>query len=261
MTDTPTPNTEIVPTDDELMALPPPTEDVVVLARDPAEMQNAQRGLVAWAESKLATVQAELKEAETNLAQSKKLKIRTAGWVRMVTSAKKRVIYYEKLLAALNEGYYIIPNFPMDVIAVRTKAKRPPWGSYHGTPVPDVRPDSAKLGTGRYVDPHPVSDHKWDHENQQTIARPRAFREELDFPFHLVKPKILSDFSEALKLGIFDEIGVFPSPNPRFNQPQPQVAAASNKDPMVIGTIVRRHGGFTKRVSFLISWWIDTRDL
>ena len=49
-------------------------------------------------------------------------------------------------------------------------------------------------------------------------------------------------------MGIFDEIGVLP--------------VQSRGDPMLIGRICRRESGYhTPSLSFLISWWIDTRAL
>lgn len=250
--------TEVVPnTDQALMELPPPAEDVVVLARNPQEMQDAQQQLLAWANSKVAIEQAEVREAELNLEQAKKLKIRTLGWKSQVTSRKKRLVFYEKLRDAVTEGYHIVPNFPFQVIGVRTDRVRPPSTMVsHDYMIQRIHSNQLPKGRGRYVSPTPlvtthtrrVTDPKTHTEKEVTKFRASDF-DDFDFPFKLVKPKILSDLDRAMKLKIFDEIGVLPA------------ARVRGPDPMVVGTLRRREGAREHIITFLITWWIDTRDL
>jgi|SRR5688572_26233130 len=239
--------------------LPPPARDVVVLARTPEEMAVSQEGLHTWALQKVAAERAELAEKEENLAYAKKGKYQTARWQRQVNLAKRRVIYYEKMLAAIEAGYYIVPAFPqIDTVAIRTRKAAPrakvresQWGR---PPVPDVKGETLPVGEGRYVSAQPAVD-RW-HETRENksgsettyqLASESGFAE-VDFPFHAVKPQILRDFNQALAARIFDEIGVLPQRQRRG-------------DPMVIGTIKRREGYQETSVNFLVSWWIDTRDL
>ena len=91
----------------------PVSEDLVVLARDPSEMAEAQQGLIAWMDRKVDVLKGELAEAEENLATAKRMKTRTQGWASVVRRAKNRVTYYEKARTALQEGYCIIPDFPV----------------------------------------------------------------------------------------------------------------------------------------------------
>lgn len=240
--------------------LPPVARDVVVLARTPEEMATSQAGLLDWARQKVEAERAELREKEENLSYAKKGKYQTNAWKRQVSLAKHRVIYYEKVLAALEAGYYIVPDMPgIDTIAIRTRRVAPPQKvteSQWGRPrVPDVKSQTLPLGEGDYVNPTPVVD-RWDEVRKDRqgrdetyhLAASRAFAG-IDFPFHLVKPQILRDFNHALELRIFDQIGVLPQRRKRGG------------DPMVIGTVLRRVGYEEHAVNFLLSWWIDTRDL
>jgi hypothetical protein len=80
------------------------TEDVVVLARNPGEMVQAQSELLAWAERKIQAEAARAEEAQTNLATAKKMKIRTAGWQRQADLGKRRVTFYVKVRDAVQAG-------------------------------------------------------------------------------------------------------------------------------------------------------------
>ncbi len=238
--------------------IPAPTQDVVVLASSPEEMAYSQDRIVDWATQKLAAEQAQLTEKEDNLAFCKKAKYNVDRWVRQVQLARRRVTYYAKILNALREGYYIVPNFPVQVIAVRTKRPSPDaklrqresWAPNH----PEVKAMELPIGQGKYVGPLPIVE-RWtekkvdSHGKEITMHSARAVDyAEIDFPFSVVKPQILSQMDRAMQLKIFDEIGVLP-------------ARQRNADPMVVGVIKRREGYTDHPVMFLISWWIDTRDL
>lgn len=235
----------------EISPFPPPTEDLVVLARNPEEMVSAQQSLIAWFEQKLDIEKAQLAECEENLANAKKLKVRTAGWARQVALARGRVNYYDKGLAALQEGYAIVPDFPVQVIAVKVKDKVPTRRSYIGHGVPDVEAvTKLKQGEGHYVDPYPetrTTSYETSEGRTRYSTEPTFYRE-VDFPFKLVRPQILSDLGVAMKRRIFDEIGVLPG-------------RTRNPDPILVGRILRKDGPHTKVLSFLITWWIDTRTL
>lgn len=249
------PTTEIVKAEPtELAPVVGTGADVVVLARDPQEMAHAQQGLIDWFQQKILAEKAQLAECEENLAVAVRLKTRTNGWKNQVVRAKRKVLYYEKGLQALQEGYYIVPEFPLQIIAVRTDKKNPPGKVYTGWQgVPDVEPAQLPEGEGRYVDSAPLV-RMWttkqgdDPKTQKTHRRATDFVEDFDFPFKLVKPQVLKDLDRAMRMRLFDEIGVLP-------------ARARNTDPMVVGRIRCKHGPYERTLSFLITWWIDTRDL
>ena len=234
--------------------------NLVVLARDPDEMVKAQDGLIIWAKEKLKLEEKEEEEAKTNLDFAKKAHLRSGGWRRQVAICHTRVIYYQKLLAALEEGYCIVPEFPIDIIAVRTDKVSPPSKVIHGSKwsvsVPVVRARSLPVGEGDYVSPETVNE-EWETKETNSKGEETTHRtaQALDFqppdlPIRLVKPTILADLSKALKSKIFDEIGILPASR-----------HARRGDPMIIGRIIRRQGLQTTSLSFLITWWIDTRSL
>jgi hypothetical protein len=258
-TDPPTDLVKVEPSEDTTVSpIPAPTRDVVVLASSPEEMATSQRGLIGWAEQKLAAEKSQLEEKEANLAHSKKAKYSVDRWVRQVQLAKRRVTYYAKILNALREGYYIVPNFPIQIIAVRTKRALPSdkvTSRESWAPVtPELKAMELPVGVGKYVNPTPAlnrwSEKTLDSRGKEVTlhhARPIDYAE-IDFPFSIVKPQVLSQLDRAMQLKIFDEIGVLP-------------ARQRNADPMVIGVIKRREGYSNHPIMFLISWWIDTRDL
>ena len=91
--------------------------DVIAIARTPAEMEQAQNDLVVWAKGKLEAVRVELNEAQESLKIAKQSKWSTTRWQRVVGRARARMIFYTKVKRALEAGYYIVPPFPVDVVA------------------------------------------------------------------------------------------------------------------------------------------------
>lgn len=239
----------------ETLALPGPNQDIVVLARDPQEMAQAQQGLIDWFTAKLNAEKLQLAECEENLAIAKRMKTKTEGWRRQVSLAQKRVTFYTKGLTALEEGYCIIPDFPVQLIAVRTTKKRPPRKNHSGGAwhVPDVESEQLPQGEGRYVSPAPeiTTFEGPGREPGKTITFSQATSfDVVDFPFKQVKPQILRDLDRAMKSKLFDEIGVLPGRTRR------------NTDPVIVGRIKRRVNRFSETtLTFLVTWWIDSRDL
>lgn len=239
------------------------SEDVVVLARNPSEMVQAQGELLTWAERKIQAEVARAEEAQTNLATAKKMKIRTAGWQRQADLAKRRVTFYTKVRDAVQAGYCMVPTFPVQVIAVRTKRTAPPKTVLYGSRrIPTNDATNSPTGEGRYVSPHnEIRSLPRPDENKSATYQVVPFFNEVDFPFKLAKPQILSDLDTALQQKIFDEMGVLPARMGPIGiappGPPPQIP-----DPMIIGTIKLKIGpNRERRISFLVSWWIDTSDL
>jgi hypothetical protein len=250
-------------------ALVRPPQDIpqmTVVARDPASMMAAQGRLIAWAHAKLEDARTELTEFAENLDTAKVRKWKTSMLEKAVKRAGSRVTFYEKIKAALEAGYVIIPNMPVDVFAVRTTKAMPRHTEVagHAHNVPDVPTDSAPAGMGEYVSSRPAV-HERVHEvtnpqghvvTRNVSSRPLHF-DEVDFPFALAKPAILSATSEAMALRLFDDVAVVPG-RPHAGAGV-QRTVATVPDPMVVGRIVL--SGTDKAVSFLVSWFVDTRDL
>lgn len=269
-TPTEDPKTEIVPTDRPLAtavgeapapeevkpAEPPP----MMIAQTPDQMIKAQAQLVEAMIQKLSAEKGLLEERKTNLEAAKKAKIATQGWKREVKLSEKRVRYYGLVLAALKEGYCIVPEFPVGIIAVRTDKAGPRYQSvqrwYGG--IKDVPPAELEQGKGRYVGPEPdllsedkpVTLTKADGERiteDKEFLTTCGFRE-VDMPLRLVKPQIINELDRAMALKLFDEIGVLPG-------------NAANKrtkvDPMIIGRIHLKDGAKSRTCNFLVTWWLD----
>lgn len=243
------------------------SDKLVVLAKNRAEMIEAQTQSVGWALNKLTEIQSELAEAEANLDQAKQNKWKITGWQNSVRRAKKRCEYYEKIHAALEAGYVIIPNFPIDVFAVRTNRAYPlaqynqntsSWGdNIDRTQTSEV----LALGDGTHFDSVPaVRANTWVDKNgiKQYNWHADSFND-VDFPIKGVKPTILEETSKALLLKIFDEVGC----NPGRQGWSPGKGLNKKADPMVVGRIKYKVGGYSedKVVSFLITWWLDFKDI
>jgi hypothetical protein len=237
-------------------------DNMVVVARNPAEMQVAQTKLITWAARMREQVSIELAEAEENLAQAVKNKWRQTGFKTCVKQALERSNYYEKVEAALQEGFVIVPNFDLDIFAIRTTQDEPNmehmdrrWGKPHPSEF-ENKSDRPVLGDGEYKNPWPELVHSKSKEkdhNDSAYTNNRAAVvgwQPVDFPFKIVKPQILTDTARALAMNIFDEVGVTPHRQVR------------KQDPMVIGQIVYKKNSSTeKRISFLVTWWVDHNDI
>ena len=240
-------------------------EEIFVAARTPQEMNVAQQKLIAWADGKIGKLKEEVKAAEVNLELAKKRKWATAPFKRIVAVAQKKVEFYEKVQAALQAGYTIIPDMPMDIFAIRTTKKNPKKNVDSGSTqfgnrlfVMDQQTNSPPLGEGKFVSNRAIEEeHTWTGKDKDQKPIPMALKKavefdpEIDFPFRMAKPVVLNDTAKALSQKFFDQIGVAPSTR-RERRPG---------DPMVIGRILYKQGYHEKAVAFLISWFIDSKDL
>jgi hypothetical protein len=244
-------------------AMPADAEDITVFARSPGEMAVAQDALIDWGQRKVSYLKKELRLAEDNLAAAAEAKVKTAPWKRLVGIAKRRVVYYEKIVAALEEGYFIVPDFPINVIAVRTKKTKPSDAGVLHTYQRGIvaeKPQELPVGEGEYVNPDPqhyVEDEEvthTDHKGEKTKRMEKRYVacdefDEIDFPLRVVRPMVLNQYQKTIQKKLFDSIGVLPN-NRR------------NTDPMVVGTIeMRLNRHQVKRVNFLVCWWIPTQSL
>ena len=240
---------------EENLPAPLVAQDLQLIARNPAEMESAQRGLVEWCDSKLRSLKRELEDAKESYEIARKNKWKSSRWKSVVNRINSRVIFYQKMLAVLEAGYFIVPPFPwLDVFAIRTDRKEPKWESSNDR-YKEFRQSprrNAEPGTGRYVSNLPViwsRVHEWRNpegeKQKEVIYHPKRF-EEVDFPFSFVKPQLLDQLSKAMKLKVFDAFGVLPQ--------------SRKADPIIIGQIMHPDT-YGEPVSFFIGWWLNTSDL
>ena len=231
-----------------------PTE-IVVVASNPEQMQIAQASLISHFKGKLEQLGADLTEAQTNLNLAKSSKWKTKPFARIVTNLENEAAFYAKVIAALEAGYVIVPNFSeLDVFAIRTIKRRPKRKIARGgdgwvNPPEAQTSESPMLGGGRYVDADTENEIRTDSRQLKDgsfvntkVATASAFQR-VDFPFRFAKPEILERTADAMQLLCFDDIGMLPNRNKRRG------------DPMIIGRISTKK----RTVSFLITWFVDTR--
>lgn len=242
-----------------LAPLPYSGGDLIAFARSQEEMNQSQGQLIAWSSNKLAEARQHLSHMGANLAQAKEFRWALRGFQEATRVARKQVDFYEKLHAAFNAGYCVVPDFPIDVFAVRTARSEPPAQRYESShPWGDTnraqRGEALPLGAGDYVSDQPtVRDYKEsipDDKGQgqsKYVKWSEAFRE-IDFPIKTAAITVLDATGRAIALRIFDEIGILP-------------ARKGKGDPMVIGRVQYKHGNKERTVSFVIAWFLRESDL
>jgi hypothetical protein len=232
--------------------------DFTAIALNPLEMEKAQRSLILWCARKIQSVKEEAKEANEQLEQAITNKWNSSGWKRQCMKLDRKAEFYRKIKAALEAGYYIVPPFPIDIFAIRTKAETPKAMTSGHRDNHDQLPQVLSIGEGRYVDPKPVresyvtseSDHKGG--SKQVTKYWASEFSEFEFPFKLARGEILQATHSAMQKKIFDQMGVLP----RTRAP----------DPVVCGQILYPDQklyrfGQNKAVTFFVAWWLDTRTL
>jgi len=111
--------------------------------------------------------------------------------------------------------------------------------------------ETAVAKTGEHTDDGRVIDKRWFS---------RANFLDVEFPLLACRPAIIDATTRAMALKVFDEIGILPPDSSHTD-----MAAARKGDPVIVGRIVdpRAKPGWAqrKRLSFLIGWFVDTKDL
>lgn len=231
------------------------TTDLQLTATLPQEMIQSQAQLIQWVDKKAQELFLDSCELKESIAIAEQNEWPVANTLkRHYSKTIKRVQYYHKILSALKEGYYIVPNFPVHLFAIRTDKKKPAamlkWET--GWDALVQSPPLLEEGKGEYRNPRPVVYSRMikmadNTEKKQVWAE--AWRD-VDFPINMAKPVIMEVTSKAMAKKVFDQIGVFPDP------------WKTNDDPVIIGQIVSKTNAYSiKTVSFMIAWHLNTRDL
>lgn len=265
---------EIVAEEPKSIEIPVP--EVHLVARNPAEMQAAQASLKAWLEQRLAQTEKEVSETNAALSEARKYNWSTGALAAARNRAVDDETYYLKLLQAVEAGYTLIPDFPVDVFAIRTMGKlknRYRDSRYDGhAPTPTERAECAPLGAGSYVSPE-LEASRWTYVDTRAdgskhtvfVTDPYAYKE-VAFPLVAARPMVMNATAQAMALKTFDQLGVcLPVQNSakgRQVQHRPQARAATAGDPLIIGQVLRKNqGGKQKCVSFIIAWHLNLNEL
>lgn len=275
-------------TDDEIEAIEgeivhddaPAVPETHLVATSPVEMEASRDDLKTWLEQRLSILERDIIEANAALNEARK-----HGWATgALTSARNRAVddetFYNKILCAVEAGYTIIPDFPIQVFAVRRGEKeREQSQTYIGvTNGPNtgmgrpVTSDCAPAGVGDYRNPRPAT---WDsvRENKQatpenkqpryytTVTRFSHPAAPISFPSVSARTPVMRATAKAMKEKTFDQVGVcLPVRNSAGGRRIQQGARAG--DPLIIGQVLRKNeGGKQKCVSFIIAWHLNLNDL
>jgi hypothetical protein len=238
---------------------------VHLIATDPTQMQAAQADLQKFLRAKVTEIRSEVADVKHAHAVAVKNKWSHAVLKRQVERAQDNLVFYEKTLAAVDAGYCIIPNFPIDVFAVRIDKAAPrkivresTWSTSQASrAIPDEHGQALPGGEGRYVSENQIvetetlrdKDEKTGKETSTHLAWPVSFAK-IVFPINAARPEIMDATARAMLLKVFDEIGICPQ--------------APQADPLIIGRMaMKRRSGWQgpKMLSFLIAWHLDLRTL
>lgn len=255
-----------------------------LVATSPVEMEASRDDLKAWLEQKLTIIERDIVEANAALNEA-----RRNGWnTAPFTSARNRLVddetYYNKILVAVEAGHTIIPEFPIEVFAIRRhEPDKTREITFHGAVNArdtflgqPVSPDCAPAGTGEYRNPLPWTNDS-TRENKapgaQERGEPRYYTSvyhsknpvgPIVFPSMTARSPIMRATAEAMKDKVFDQIGVCHPviADAATAARRIETRAARAGDPLVIGQILhKRVGSKQKCVSFIIAWHLNLEEL
>ncbi len=266
----------------------PKVPETHLTATNPQEMQAAQGDIRAGLEQKLTVIEREIVQANAALNEA-----RRNGWATgALTSARNKLVddetYYNKILAAVEAGHTIIPEFPVEVFAVRrgepekrtSQTFRDAISASETYLSHAAETDCAPAGAGEYRNPQPQTlDNTRENKapGAQERGEPRWYTTvyrsgrpvgPIVVPSNIARSTIMKAVAGVMKEKVFDQIGVClpvqKAAKGRVIRPQPrrrQMNAAVG-DPLVIGQIVRKNeGGRQRCVSFIIAWYLNLDDL
>jgi len=232
-------------------------EDIEVTASAPEEMVAANAGLIQWCDHKIALCQKEAADLEAAYIHAKKCKWKFNTLERQWKLELRRIEFYSKLKAALEAGYYIVPNFPVTAFAIRTDTKNPRKGvTTYQFDRHEQKASGLASGEGEYKNPFPdvyqrvVPSPTSSDPNRKVNEYFAEEWREMEFPLNMAKPRIMEASSRAMALNLFDSLGILPDPSRKA-------------DPVILGHIIdpRSTKHNQRVVSFLIAWHLDTRTL
>jgi hypothetical protein len=232
-----------------------PLDPITLYATNPEQLAVSHKELYGWCIAKLGELDEERVEQEALLAAAQKGRFKVSAVERMLHRTQQRVIFYEKIKLALERGYFVVPNMPIQTLAVRTRLKTPAGQAVSNHWADFIqRGQSLAPGLGEYQDPNPVVQRDIDQEKNSkgelTTIRtsyPTAWRD-LEFPIELASPALLETANRALQEKLFDELGFVRDENR---------SQGNKSDPILVGRI-RNPMPRRLDVTFFLGWRINT---
>lgn len=232
-------------------------QNTQLVALTPAELPATQAALADWCLSKMRDLGQEYRELSANLAIAKRNRWSRGGLISATRRTKQRIQHYRKIRVAVQAGYLIVPNFPIEVIAVRVREdSRPRYktGRY-ASDVNTAEPHLLPAGEGEYVNELTNVQRFDNDEKGNPVMEAGYFNPTVDFPVVGIKPVIMEATARAMALRLFDKIGI------ANHSGRTSSRGSKRADPIVIGQILDpryRSRWNEKPVSFFIAWWLDT---
>lgn len=249
-----------------------PTSEVHLVARSPEEMKAAQGGLLAWLKDKLTEIEIEVRELNAGLEEARRNNWKTDALVRACNRTISLEAFYFKVLMAVEAGYVIIPEFPIDVFAIRVTrggvrvSQREQNSSWGWPTIDDERSDHAPAGAGRYENPAQTV-RNWEYKDKNAkgeevtrrVTAPVDFQPEIVFPMIAARPVVMNATAQAMALKVFDQVGIC---RPVQQTATGRAVASWGKgDPLIMGQILHRRASGLKVVSFIIAWYLNLNEL
>jgi hypothetical protein len=235
---------------------PAPLHDIdtnlQLVATSAEEMGVAQQQMVGWFGGKIEVLKRDLDEAGQELEIAMRNGWKCDALRKQCNVIAGRIRFYDKCLKASEAGYCVIPNMPCDQFAIRVDRQAPKWVEQPSwnTEALDPKPSNLPAGEGRYVGDESFkttrSETRGEGDKAANVVLWRATDfDEVDFPVSIRKPAVMTQTARAMAMKCFDAVGVIPSRRRRG-------------DPLVLGLVT---GPNKKLITFLIAWYVDTREL
>lgn len=217
-----------------------------IIALSPTDLAPAQQSLIGWCDQRITHWIAEQKEATEGHTHAVENKWNAAPFKRLMQKANRKIGFYKKVRAAIEAGYLIVPNFPLNIFAIRTTATEA-TGDESSSRWDRFEQNARVLppGEGEYRNPVPAKDEYIEKDKEgkdRTMYYPTDLSDELEIPLHLVKPQIMRAIDQARGLKLFDQMGI---------------CSDFRADPIICGQIIEGNSGNAKRVTFFVAWYVD----
>jgi hypothetical protein len=222
-----------------------------IIALFPTDLAPAQQSLISWCDQRIEHWIKEQGEAKDAYAYAVKQKWNASRFRTQMQKANRKIEFYRKVRRAIELGYLIVPNLPLDIIAIRTNAIEARGGKTSTSKWTrfEQMPKNLPSGEGRYTSPKPAiySDERAVKDGKtETFYYPAELSEELELPVRLQKPQVLQAIDQARAHKLFDQIGV---------------CSDASADPIVCGVIRESNSFSGKRLTFFLAWYINLADI
>ena len=237
---------------------PSNVQHVQLCATDASAMALSQEAMVEFFTGRMREAEREVDEAERNLKIAEEAGFQLRAFKRHLTESRRLVRFHEKCSVVVHAGHALVPNFPVDVFAIRTDRDSPRSEKSHSwrTRFTQTAP-GLPYGEGDYVDSVPLEDTRNDpywkkDEKGEFISnwvRVVTDFQQVNFPESVRQSDVMTAVHSAMKLQAFDDFGVLPE-------------RKAKGDPIVIGRVKDpRRARSHRPLCFMVAWYIDTRTI